>query len=238
MTSRPADRPSPFWRRRVVLIVCAAAVIVGLPVLIVILRSSDHKTPTRSPRAVGTSNGSLASGVSTPTSSAPSLLPSSDINPPALPSAQTESSSGSVAIASASSADPQAVLKQQVIRGYLTFERTLNQQLAVIAPDMIPLQGVATGQVLASSEDAVAELRGKGEVQRGAPTFTDVVVSSFSSPTTAQICATEDDGPTAIVVAKTGVVVASGFPRYKAFTTMVLDGRTWKASVASSAESC
>jgi hypothetical protein len=78
MTSRPADRPSPFWRRRVVLIVCAAAVIVGLPVLIVILRSSDHKTPTRSPRAVGTSNGSLASGVSTPTSSAPSLLPSSD----------------------------------------------------------------------------------------------------------------------------------------------------------------
>jgi hypothetical protein len=134
--------------------------------------------------------------------------------------------------------DPQGVLRLQVISAYLAFERTLNRQLAVVSSDMIPLQGVATGQVLASSDSAIAELRGKGEVQRGNPIFTNVVVTSLSSSTTAAVCATEDDGPTAIVDVKTGVVVASGFPRYISRTVMVLDGRTWKAATASSAEAC
>ena len=34
---------------------------------------------------------------------------------------------------------------------------------------------MAVGEALANSEDAVARLRGKGEVQRGEPTFTDVM---------------------------------------------------------------
>jgi hypothetical protein len=169
--------------------------------------------------------------------------PTAALAPPALDKQSTSQSSTAAALApttatALASSDPAAALRQQVATAYLAFERTLNQQLAVIAPDTIPLQNVATGQVLASSQSAVAELRGKGEVQRGDPIFTDVVVTLHPSSTTAEVCATEDDSPATIVVAKTGAVVASGFPRYKALTTMVLDRGNWKASTASSTAAC
>ena len=89
-----------------------------------------------------------------------------------------------------------------------------------------------------STEDAVATLRGKGEVQRGEPTFSDVLVKSIPSPTVAVVCAVEDDSPTRIIDAKTGTLVASGFQSFTARTTMVLESGVWKASIAASVSAC
>ena len=98
-------------------------------------------------------------------------------------------------------------------------------QLSASDADIAPLMTVAVGQVLADSEDAVAMLRGKGEVQRGEPTFADVTVKSILSPTLAVVCAVEDDSPTRIVDAKTGTLLASSFQKYATRTTMVLEKR-------------
>jgi hypothetical protein len=215
-----------------------AVLAVGAVGAVVTSASSHHRsnaeaqpTATFSPAAASSPAPSVA-----PAPASASTL-STQESSPLLPSALSEVPMSASPIASAT-ADPQAALKQQVISAYLAFEQTLYQQLAVIAPDMTPLLGVATGQVLASSEDAVGELRGKGEVERGAPVFSNVVVGSLASPTVAIVCASQDDGPTKIVEAKSGSVVASGFQRFTTRTTMVLTNGVWKASVASSGGSC
>ena len=81
-------------------------------------------------------------------------------------------------------------------------------------------------------------LRGKGEVQRGEPTFADVKVKSILSPTMVVVCAVEDDSPTRIVNAKTATLVASGFQKYATRTTMVSESGVWKASVEASVSEC
>jgi hypothetical protein len=229
----PPLPPGPSGNRalRVLLLAGVAVAVVVALVVAVALLPTHHKSAT-----------------------APAAPASTDASPTQSPSASTSSGSSSSASESASSTpsvastapggavitpgDSASAVKQQVIAAYLLFERTLNQQLSVIAADMSPLLGVATGQVLTNSENAVAKLRGKGEVQRGNPTFTDVSVTSMPAATTAIVCAVEDDSPTQIVSAKTGAVVASGFQRYYAHTTMVLDQGVWKASVATSGGSC
>lgn len=158
---------------------------------------------------------------------------------PSRPSAVAQLATTSPAsLPSASAVDPEKALTHDVTDSYLAFERVVNQQLSAPSADMTPLFAVAVGQALANSEDAVARLRGKGEVQRGEPTFTDVRITSTSSSGMAVVCAVEDDSSTRIVDAKTGAPVASGFPRYTARTTMVLESGVWKASIAASVSAC
>jgi hypothetical protein len=224
-TNLPARRRLAVAAVLAVVAVCAVVTIVALV--------SGHRTANVAPESPAPASTPEARSPSPASASAPRSVPASSGSSSPPTSAAAPSAPASVPGLS----DPRAVLRQQVVSGYLAFEKALNQQLSVIAPDLIPLQRVATGQVLANSEDAVGKLRGKGEVERGAPTLTDVVVSVLS-PTSAVVCAMEDDGPTSVVVAKTGAVIASGFSRYESRTAMVLDTGVWKASVAASVTSC
>jgi hypothetical protein len=208
---------------RIVIAALVTLVVAGLIAAVLLLPRHHTSAAVTTTPAAG-----IVPSSPTPVSSAESFRPSAMAQLATSPTVQS----------SASAVDSETALNHDVTDGYLAFEQALYQQLSGTSAEVAPLMSVAVGQVLANSEDAVARLRGKGEVQRGEPTFTDVTVTSSSASSMAVVCALEDDSPTRIIDAKTGTLIASGFQSFTTRTTMVLESGLWKASIEASVSAC